>query len=72
VGKFIPGEQLELVIDGEKAKLWDYVGVGLNQGMNADVDGTLEATTPVKAGTHTVGATFLATNYRPSLDLIRH
>ena len=72
VGKFIPGEQLELVIDGERAKLWDYVGVGLNTGMNADVDGTLEATIPVKAGTHTVGATFLATNYRPSLDLIRH
>ncbi len=28
-------------------------------------------TIPVKAGSHMVGATFLATNYRPSLDMIR-
>ena len=28
-------------------------------------------TVPVKAGSHMVGATFLATNYRPSLDMIR-
>jgi hypothetical protein len=28
-------------------------------------------TIPVKAGTHMVGVTFLATNYRPSLDMIR-
>ena len=26
----------------------------------------------MKAGTHAVGATFLATNYRPSLDLAKH
>jgi len=26
---------------------------------------------PVKAGSHKVGVTFLATNYRPTLDLIR-
>jgi hypothetical protein len=72
LGKFIPGEQLELLIDGERVHLWDYVGVGLNVGMAADADGTLEATVPVKAGSRKVGATFLATNYRPSLDMIRH
>jgi hypothetical protein len=71
IGKFIPGEQLELLIEGERVHLFDYAGVGLNQGMNADVDGSLELTVPVRAGTHTVGATFLATNYSPSLDLIR-
>ena len=32
----------------------------------------LDVTVPVKAGTHAVGATFLATNYRPSLDLVKH
>jgi hypothetical protein len=71
LGKFIPGEQLEILIDGERVHLFDYVGVGLSQGMQADHDGTLEVTVPVKAGAHVVGATFLATNYRPSLDLIK-
>ena len=34
-------------------------------------DGILEVTVPVKAGSRTVGATFLATNFRPSLDMIK-
>jgi cytochrome c5 len=71
LGKYVPGEQLELVIDGERVHLFDYVGVGLTQGMQAEGDGALEITVPVKAGSHRVGATFLATNYRPTLDLIR-
>ena len=29
-------------------------------------------TVPVRAGSRLVGATFIATNYRPSLDIIRH
>jgi mono/diheme cytochrome c family protein len=72
VGSFIPGEQLALIIDGERAHLWPYRGVGLNVGMTADADGTLEVTVPIRAGSRLVGATFIATNYRPSLDLIRH
>jgi hypothetical protein len=40
--------------------------------MTADADGTLEVTVPVRAGSRLVGATFVATNYRPSLDIIRH
>jgi hypothetical protein len=40
--------------------------------MTADSDGTLEVTVPVRAGSRVVGATFIATNYRPSLDMIRH
>ena len=39
--------------------------------MTADTDGTLEVTVPVRAGSRLVGATFIATNYRPSLDIIR-
>ncbi|HXP87633.1 MAG TPA: DUF1592 domain-containing protein [Bryobacteraceae bacterium] len=70
IGKFIPGEQLELLIDGERVHLWDYVGIGTNSGMG-ESDGALEATIPVRAGSRSVGATFLATNYRPSLDFIR-
>lgn len=71
LGKFIPGEQLELLIDGERVQLFKYVRMGLSSGMQANSDGSLEATIPVRAGTHTVGATFLATNFRPSLTLIK-
>jgi mono/diheme cytochrome c family protein len=72
IGSFVPGEQLALIIDGERAHVWPYRGVGLAVGMTADSDGTLEVTVPVRAGSRLVGATFIATNYRPSLDLIRH
>jgi hypothetical protein len=72
VGSFIPGEQLALIIDGERAHVWPYRGVGLNVGMTSEADGTLEVTVPVRAGSRVVGATFVATNYRPSLDIIRH
>ena len=71
IGSFIPGEQLALIIDGERAHVWPYRGVGVAVGMTADSDGTLEVTVPVRAGSRLVGATFLATNHRPSLDIIR-
>src|SRR5438094_5439504 len=72
IGSFIPGEQLELIIDGERAHLFKYQGVGTSQGMAGDQgDGVLEVTIPVKSGSRQVGATFLATNFRPSLDMIR-
>jgi hypothetical protein len=72
IGSFIPGEQLELLIDGERAHLWPYRGVGLAVAMTAETDGTLDVTVPVRAGSRLVGVTFLATNYRPSLDIIQH
>src|SRR5687767_11328603 len=72
IGSFIPNEQLALIIDGERAHVWPYRGVGVAVGMTADTDGTLEVTVPVRAGSRIVGATFIATNYRPSLDIIRH
>jgi hypothetical protein len=72
IGSFIPGEQLELIIAGERAHVFKYEGVGLSQGMAGDQgDGVLEVTIPVRAGSHVVGATFLQTNFRPSLDLIK-
>src|SRR6185295_4321528 len=72
IGSFIPGETLELIIDGEIAHRLTYQGVGLSQGMAGDTgDGVLEVTIPVKAGSRAVGATFLATNYRPTLDMIK-
>jgi len=72
IGSFIPGEQLELIIDGETAHRFKYQGIGLSQGMAGDAgDGVLEVTIPVKAGSRSIGAAFLATNYRPSLDMIK-
>jgi mono/diheme cytochrome c family protein len=71
VGAFFPGEELEISIDGERIQLFKYEGVGLNTGMGGDRDGALEVTVPVKAGTRLVGATFVATNYRPPLGIIR-
>jgi mono/diheme cytochrome c family protein len=71
LGKYTPGEKIEFLIDGERVELFDYVGVGLSQGMQADADGSIAITVPVRAGSHKVGVTFLATNYRPTLDLIK-
>ena len=69
VGTYLPEEQLELNIDGETAHVWTYTQMGLAAGMGAARDGTLEVTLPVRAGSRMVGATFVATNYRPSLDV---
>src|SRR5688572_23717686 len=72
IGSFVPGEQLELLVDGERAHLFKYQGVGTSQGMAGDQgDGVLEVTIPIKAGSRIIGATFLATNFRPSLDMIK-
>jgi hypothetical protein len=72
VGTYIPDETLELSIDGELVHAWTYTGMGLNAGMDSEADGELTATVPVKSGSRTVTATFIATNYRPSLDVAQH
>src|SRR5262245_51352294 len=71
VGTYVPGEQIEFLVDGARVKVVDYVGVGLSQGMQGENDGSIDVTVPVKAGTHVVGATFLETNYRPSLNIVK-
>ncbi|HTG75478.1 MAG TPA: DUF1592 domain-containing protein [Terriglobia bacterium] len=71
LGKYTPGEKIEFLVDGERIDLVDYVGVGLSQGMQADNDGSIIVTAPIKAGSRKVGVTFLATNYRPDIDLIK-
>ena len=72
VGTYIPGEQLELSIDGQRVHVWIYTDMGTAAGMNSAGDGQLEITIPVKAGSRSVAATFVATNYRPSLDVAQH
>jgi mono/diheme cytochrome c family protein len=71
VGTYVPGEKLEFLVDGERVKVLDYVGVGLTQGMSGENDGSIDVTVPVKAGSHVVGVTFLETNYRPSLNIVK-
>jgi hypothetical protein len=72
VGTYIPGEQLELSIDGERVHQWLYTKMGLSAGMDSEADGELAVTVPVTAGSRLVGVTFVATNYRPSLDVAQH
>src|SRR5437867_3591492 len=73
LGPYIGDEQIELNINGERTQLfeWNNLKVG-NPGADGDTGGGLEITVPVKAGTHNVAVTFVATNYRPSLDLAKH
>ena len=72
VGIYIPNETLELSIDGERVHEWTYTEMGMSAGMDSARDGELVVTLPVGAGSRTVGATFVATNYRPSLDTAQH
>jgi Protein of unknown function (DUF1592)/Protein of unknown function (DUF1588)/Protein of unknown function (DUF1585)/Protein of unknown function (DUF1587)/Protein of unknown function (DUF1595) len=71
LGKFTPGEQLEFLIDNQAVEVKPYVGVGLSSNNSSDNDGSIDVTIPIRAGSHMVGVTFIATNYHPTLDLIR-
>jgi hypothetical protein len=71
IGKFIPGEKLEFLIDNDLVAMRDYKGVGLSANNSSDRDGSIDVALPVKAGSHLVGVTFLAANYGPTLDFIR-
>src|SRR5207247_3118786 len=51
--------------------LVEYAVVGLSQGMQCENDGAIDVTVPIRAGSHVVGATFLETNYRPSLNIVK-
>jgi hypothetical protein len=69
VGAFVPDEQLEFSIDNGRVHVWTFRPT---QTPDAAGEGYVEVTLPVKAGSRLVGATFVATNYRPSLDVARH
>ena len=71
IGKFIPGEKLEFLIDNDLVAMRDYKGVGLSANNSSDHDGSIDVSLPVKAGSHMVGVTFLEANYGPTLDFIR-
>jgi hypothetical protein len=62
----IPGEKLEVVLDGERLHVFEW-DKDRERG-----DGTFDFKFPAKAGRHTVVVTFLATNYAPGTDLNEH
>ena len=50
LGRFIPGEKLEFLIDNEIVDIRDYTGVGLTAANSADGDGSIDVTLPVEGG----------------------
>ncbi len=66
----IAGEKLELLIDGQRIHLYDWdKDVARGKAVHG---GTADLHFQVKAGPHTVGVTFLATQLAPSQDLDEH
>jgi mono/diheme cytochrome c family protein len=63
----VKGEQLEVTVDGERVKLFDWD----KDISNTTGNGKSTPRIPVKAGLHTVGVTFLATNDVPGSELNR-
>jgi mono/diheme cytochrome c family protein len=64
------GEKLELLIDGQRIHLYDWdKDVARGKPVHG---GTADVHFQVKAGLHTVGVTFLATQLAPSQDLDEH
>ncbi|HEY1753806.1 MAG TPA: DUF1592 domain-containing protein [Bryobacteraceae bacterium] len=63
----VKGEQLEVTVDGERVKLFDWD----KEIANTTGNGRSTQKIPVKAGLHTVGVTFLATNDIPGSELNR-
>ena len=61
----ITGEQLEVTVDGERVKLFDWD----KEISNTTGNGRATPRVPIKAGLHTVGVTFLATNDVPGTEL---
>jgi mono/diheme cytochrome c family protein len=61
----ITGEQLEVTVDGERVKLFDWD----REIKNTTGNGRATPRIPIKAGLHTVGVTFVATNDVPGTEL---
>ena len=66
----ISGEKLELLVDGERVHFYDW-DKDLARGKAVHA-GTADVHFQVKAGLHTVGITFLATQLAPGNDLNEH
>lgn len=74
----VRGEQLEVLIDGELVKVFDWdreFGIGDDLFFNEDEEETgealptLDVTVPITGGPHEIGITFVARNFAPILDM---
>jgi hypothetical protein len=72
IGRFVPDQKVLVTIDGEIVDSFPYVGVASTGGAERYEGTTMGTSVAVKAGSHTVGVTFPATNYVPSLDMVKH
>ncbi len=63
----VKGEQLEVTVDGERVKLFDWD----KEIANTTGVGRSTPRIPIKAGLHSIGVTFLATNDVPGSELDR-
>ena len=63
----VKGEQLEVTVDGDRVRLFDWD----KEISNTTGNGRSTPRVPVKAGLHTVGVTFIATNDVPGSELNR-
>jgi hypothetical protein len=66
----ISGEKLEISVDGERAALVDW-DRGVAPPTGNGEPGHIEVKTAIKAGVHSIGVTFVATNYAPINDLLK-
>ncbi len=66
----IPGEKLEISLDGERVALLDW-DRGVASPRGSGEPGHIQFKTAVKAGQHDVGVTFIATNYAPVNDVFK-
>jgi hypothetical protein len=60
----VTGEKLEINVDGARVHMFDWDKETTGRGLNF-----ASPRIPIKAGLHTVGITFIATNYSPGNDL---
>lgn len=63
----VKGEQLEVTVDGERVRLFDWD----KEISNTTGNGKSTQRIPIKAGLHAIGVTFLATNDIPGSELNR-
>ena len=66
------GEQVEVIVDGARVKLFDFEKVPEGCGDCGEQKATTEAHVTLKAGTHRVGVTFLSKTEIPIYDLNQH
>jgi hypothetical protein len=64
----VKGEKLEILLDGERLGLFDW-DKAVTAPRGGGQPGTVDVRFKTKAGLHSVGVTFLATQYAPLLDL---